>query len=320
MIEIFGPTYRYNGEILTKPEVLYVNDHHYQEDTKQWHLKTLLENSAVDPKEHLIAFDHMHHDDVLKDYEHVCLPGYVTRETQDFIDAKIQPNINYKTHIFNFMINKPRLSRQLLLILIDKFKLKNFLYTLPWRTNPYSNLKPSSYKFGIKRQFDQGIQQGDINNAQTYIELLQKNIFEPTCVSLITEPSFIEKETMHTEKTLMAIYSATLPIWVGGWRLASTLRDMGFDVFDDVVDHGYETYDDPWDRAYYAIEKNIDLLRNFKRAESFIRYNRKRFRKNIRLVEQNPFRLVCETVRKNNPRVSTLWTDQQSFTQVLGRE
>ncbi len=280
----------------------------------------MLENSAVDPKEHLIAFDHMHHDDVLKDYEHVCLPGYVTRETQDFIDAKIQPNINYKTHTFNFIINKPRLSRQLLLILIDKFKLENFLYTLPWRTNPYSNLQPSSYTYGIKRQLDQGIQQGGINNAETYKGLLQKNIFEPSCISLITEPSFLEKETMHTEKTLMSIYSATLPIWVGGWRLASTLRDMGFDVFDDVVDHSYETFEDPWDRAYYAIEKNIDLLRNFKRAESFIRYNRKRFRKNIQLIEQNPFRTVCDKIRQLNPRVSTLWTAQQSFTQVLGRE
>ena len=125
---------------------------------------------------------------------------------------------------------------------------------------------------------------------------------------------------MHTEKTLMSIYSATLPIWVGGWRLASTLRDMGFDVFDDVVDHSYETFEDPWDRAYYAIEKNIDLLRNFKRAESCIRYNRKRFRKNIQLIEQNPFRTVCDKIRQLNPRVSTLWTAQQSFTQVLGRE
>ena len=47
MIEVFGPTYRYNGEILKKPEVLYVNDHHFQEDTKQWHVKTLLENSEI---------------------------------------------------------------------------------------------------------------------------------------------------------------------------------------------------------------------------------------------------------------------------------
>ena len=319
MIEVFGPTYRYNNEILDKAEVIYINDHHFQEDTKQWHVKTLLENSSVDPQTHLLVFDQMHHDDILNVYPHICLPGYVARETQDYINQGIIPNTNKKTHTFNFMINKPRLSRQLLLILIEKFNLKDFTYTLPWKSNPYSTLAPSTYTFGIKRQLDRGIQQGDINNAQTYTHLLQKNIFEPSCISLITEPSFLERETMHTEKTIMSIYAGTLPIWVGGWRLADTLRDIGFDVFDDIVDHSYEAYDDPWDRAYFAIEKNLGLLKDFEFVNSFITHNQERFTNNIKLLETNPFLKICNQVRIDNPRANTIWTDQQSFDRVLGR-
>jgi hypothetical protein len=315
MIEVFGPTYRYNGEILTKPEIIYINDHHYQEDTKQWHVKTLLENSN---KEHFLVFDHMRHDDVLDKYNHVCFPMYITRDTQDFINESIAPNWKNKTHTFNFMINKPRISRKLLLVLIEKFKLENYTYSLPWKTNPINQIPVTTHTFGIKRQLDQGIQQGDCTNAQTYSGLLQHAVFEPSCISLITEPSFIERETMHTEKTLMALYGGTLPIWVGGWMLASTLRGMGFDVFDDIIDHSYEHMKDPWDRAYYAIERNISLLKDFKRASSFIRHNQRRLRNNFNLIETNPFKTVCEQLREQYPQINTLATDQQSFDRVLG--
>jgi hypothetical protein len=319
MIEIFGPTYRYNNEILEKPEVIYINDHHYQEDTKQWHVKTLLENSSIDPQRHLLVFDHLHHDDVLDMYNHICFPMYITGETQDFINESITPDWKNKTYTFNFMINKPRISRKLLLVLIEKFKLENYTYSLPWKSNPYSKLAPSNYTFGIKRQLDQGVQQGSINNAQTYTHLLQKNIFEPSCISLITEPSFLERETMHTEKTIMSIYAGTLPIWVGGWRLASTLRGMGFDVFDDIIDHSYEHMEDPWDRAYYAIERNIRLLKDFKCASSFISDNQHRLRNNINLVETNPFKKVCEQRQKEFPQIGTLATFHRDIDRVLGR-
>ena len=317
MIEVLGPTYRYNGEILTKPEIIYINDHHYQEDTKQWHVKTLLDNSTVDPQTHLLVFDHLHHDDVLDMYNHICFPIYMTRETQDFINESITPNWRHKTCTFNFMINKPRISRKLLLVLIEKFKLENYTYSLPWKTNPINQIPVTTHTFGIKEQLDQGIRQGDCTNAQTYSGLLQHAVFEPSCISLITEPSFIERETMHTEKTLMALYGGTLPIWVGGWMLASTLRGMGCDIFDDIIDHSYEHMEDPWDRAYYAIERNIRLLKDFKRASSFIRHNQRRLRNNINLVETNPFKTVCKQLKAEHPQINTV--GQQSFDRVLGR-
>jgi hypothetical protein len=92
-----------------------------------------------------------------------------------------------------------------------------------------------------------------------------------------------------TEKTIMSIYAGTIPIWVGGWRIADYMRNQGFDVFDDIIDHSYQNIPDPWDRCYYAIERNIELLQNFNQAKSFIEHNRHRLLNNLDLLKNNYF-------------------------------
>ena len=129
--------------------------------------------------------------------------------------------------------------------------------------------------------------------TETYKHLLQTTVFEPSCVSLITEPSYYERETTHTEKTVMAIYGGTLPIWVGGWRLADFMKSLGFDVFDDVIDHSYQALDDPKDRCYSAIERNLDLLRNVDYAKTFIAQNQSRLEHNLNLLKENVFLNDC---------------------------
>jgi len=315
MIELFGPSYRFNGEALTKPEIIYVIDHHYDEENQCFHLKKLLENSACDPQQHLLVFDHINHEDELNEYTHICLPIFLAGEVQEFIDQKIQPDWSQKSKIFNFMINKPRLNRVFLLMMIEHFVLDNYSHSLAWKKNNFNKITlkarmqnplycsivdqateiipVTNYVFGSEVALDQGVKNGNFKNAETYNQLLRTTVFEPSCISLITEPSFFERETLHTEKTIMAFYGGTLPIWVGGWKLASYARSVGFDVFDDIVDHSYEDFDDPWDRCYYAIEKNLQLLTNFDLAKQAIDNNQDRLRKNFDLLETNPFFKDC---------------------------
>ena len=87
----------------------------------------------------------------------------------------------------------------------------------------------------------------------------------------------------------MAIYSGTIPIWVGGWRHADRLRELGFDTFDDIVDHGYQDMPDPLDRCYSAIERNLELLRDSNRVRQFVQDNQTRLLHNLRLCRQNVF-------------------------------
>ena len=68
----------------------------------------------------------------------------------------------------------------------------------------------------------------------------------------------------------MAIYGGTIPIYIGGWRCADSLKLLGFDVFDDIVDHSYETLEDPWERIEKAFYLNKDLLENFTMTNSIL--------------------------------------------------
>jgi hypothetical protein len=291
MLRIPGPTYRYSGEKINN-EIVYIDDHCYDENSSTFPVKELLDNN---PGQHLIVFDHLGHDDVLSQYPHVLLPVYLAAEVESFLAQHINVNWAVKTHCFNFMINKPRLNRIRLLEFVEQKQLTNRLHTLPWKHSPYSSIPVTDYCIGEEVALDQGVKNRHYSNALTYQQLLQHRVFEPTCVSLITEPCYLEKEIMITEKTVMAIYAGTLPIWVGGWRLPDAMRDLGFDVFDDMVDHSYSMLSDPVERLDQALTKNQKLLTDFELVSTFVKHNQSRLQHNLDLVKQNVF---LELVRK----------------------
>ena len=285
MLRILGPTYRYTGERIHN-EIVYIDDHCYDEASQSFPVKQLLVNN---PGDHLLVFDHLGHDDVLAEYPHVMLPVYLAAEVEEFKKQKIQTDWNNKTHCFNFMINKPRLNRIRLLEYVERKQLTNRLHALPWRHSDYASIPVTDYRMGEEVVMDQGVKNRHYHNALTYQQLLQRQVFEPTCVSLITEPCYLEREIMITEKTIMAVYAGTLPVWVGGWRLPDAMRDLGFDVFDDIVDHSYSTLADPVDRLDQALIRNQQLLTDLDLVKDFIANNQSRLQHNVDLVEQNVF-------------------------------
>tara|TARA_R110002060_G_scaffold77439_1_gene88917 strand:- start:418 stop:1320 length:903 start_codon:yes stop_codon:yes gene_type:complete len=297
MIEIHGPTYKYTGEILDKPEIIVVRDHHYSEEDHCFHIQKLLENSTCDPHLHTLLFDHvLIHDDVLKDYNIILYPTFIAKEGHDFNQQLIKVDWNKRQCTFNFMINKPRKHREILLQLIKRFNLINYTHSLPWKHNDVNSIPVTDYKFGPEVVMDKGIKNGSFKNAETYDKLLKTTVFEPSCISLITEPVFIERESILTEKTIMSIYSGTLPIWVGGWRCADALAQFGFDTFDDIIDHSYQCLADPYDRCYKAIELNLKLLKDFEKCKTIIEHNQLRFQHNLALVQSNVFQKNCDKI------------------------
>jgi hypothetical protein len=298
MIEIHGPTYKYTGEILDKPEIIVVRDHHYNEVDHCFHVKNLLENSTCDPYLHTLLFDHvLIHDDVLKDYNIILYPTFIAREEREFNQQLIEVDWNKRQCTFNFMINKSRPHRVRLLRLVEELNLTNYTYSLPWIENPYTRLPVTNYMIGTEIQLPHGIRSGNILNSQNYKQLLQKTVFEPSCISLITEPVFIERESILTEKTIMSVYSGTLPIWVGGWRCADALRSFGFDVFDDIIDHSYQSLEDPIKRIDKSIERNLDLLQDFDLVNKFVQNNKSRFEHNLNLLKNNVFQKTVDQVK-----------------------
>jgi hypothetical protein len=294
MIDVVGSTYSYQGEQLASPEIIVVRDHHYNEEQQCFPVKQLLENSTCNPKEHVVIFDHvLQHDDVLKKYQLVSFPSFLARENTEFVQQHIQPDWSNKTATFNFMINKPRPHRIQLLEMIKEFALTNYCHALAWRTNTVNNIPVTDYRFGLEVVMERGVRNGSFRNAHTYQDLLQKTVFEPACVSLITEPVYYERETIITEKTLMAMWAGTIPVWVGGWRISDYLKQAGFDTFDDVVDHSYQNLANPKDRSRQAIERNLHLLTDFEKTRQFVQQNQSRFQHNLSILESNFFNQKC---------------------------
>lgn len=258
MYIIHGPTWQYQGQRLQQPTTIVVQDHHDSEHG--YELQKLLDASVCDLSQHLLVFDHVNKQDEFVQVPHVCLPLLLVTETQEFNRENIQTAWQPRTQAFNFMINKPRPNRQILLDMIQDLGLVSYKHSLAWQHN-FGAIPCTDYRFGDEIRLERGTLNGSHTNASTYHCLLKSAVFEGTCVSLITEPCYHGRETMITEKTLMAIWAGTVPIWVGGWRCADFMKRMGFDVFDDVIDHGYQAFSDPAERCRQAILRNQAILR-----------------------------------------------------------
>ena len=320
MIELFGPTYKYNGEVLSEPEIIFINDHCFDEQDQCFHVKTLLDNSSCDPKSHTLIFDHILHDDELAEYNGIYFPIFLASECKEFIDQDIRPFWEGKTRIFNFSINKPRIHRKFLLQEIERLGLTSYRHSLAWKYNPVNSIKITDFKFGPEIKEDLGIKNGNFKNAETYNKLLKK-VYENTCVSIITEPCFYEKEAIITKKTLMALMGGTIPLWFGGWKNAQALAKLGFDVFEDIVDHSYETLEDPYDRCTQSLERNLHLF-DLEKIQKIIKDNHHRLQYNLDLLMSNPFLQECfAQVRKSQePLRSSLLRIMPAFRNNMFRE
>lgn len=296
MLIIHGPTYRYSGESLDEPTLVYVRDHHYNEQDQCFHLKSLLDNS----RGHTVVFDHVvQHDEFLSNP--VYFPALLAQEASEFAQHNIVPNWDTKTQAFNFMINKPRVHRSLLLKIISDQGLTDYRHSLCWKNSPVQSIAVTDYRIGKEDIMDRGLRNGNYPNALTYCKLLKSCVFEPTSVSLITEPAYYERETIVTEKTIMAIYGGTIPIWVGGWRIPDYMHSLGFDIFSDLVDHSYQSLADPEQRCRQAIIDNIHLLHNPTQVDHT------RLQYNLDLVKSNPWLDQVNSLIKTYPDLRKVW-------------
>jgi hypothetical protein len=105
--------------------------------------------------------------------------------------------------------------------------------------------------------------------------------YQNTFVEIITETSYAELCYNLTEKTLNSIYGCCFPILLCSKGSVSFLRNMGMDMFDDVVDHSYDDILDPTDRIYRAITDNKEILVNIEHTKELWKTHKHRFINNI---------------------------------------
>jgi hypothetical protein len=113
------------------------------------------------------------------------------------------------------------------------------------------------------------------------------NYYQRVFIEFISETSYTEPAFNMTEKTLNSIYAYNFPIMISSKGSIKFLRNIGLDVFDDIIDHSYDQIDDPIKRIYYAIENNKRLLTDIDRTKDIWYKSQDRFARNVEFVKKD---------------------------------
>jgi hypothetical protein len=230
---------------------------------------------------------------------------------------------------FNFMVNKKQVNRYLCIKLIELFELTSFDYTWSGVDQNFdmSTIIEELNKLGssfpiteVERTFlllpiatqpkvlpiveaipvNYGLG-NSIGPWGVWIGGL-KFMFERSAVSLITESISYDPATVFTEKTVYATIGLTFPIWVGGYRQAQNWQKLGFDTFDDVIDHSYQHYDTLIERCYYAIKNNLKILQDVEHASQLRNTHMARLQANNALLRSGQLEKFCRDTFKTWPQ------------------
>jgi hypothetical protein len=262
-------------------------DDHIGDDAPSHKLGVDIINNLIKSKKYQqIIIEYLNHEEVCESAMRLPTQAYYTSVAFnthfDLSYQKIQ-----KHQAFNFMINKLRPNRRWLVNELIQRRLFTDCYTLS--SDEFLEIPLKCYvdhKCKLNSNLDY-IEYSAISNIRNYSKWLKANVFDPSYISLITEPTWEFESSMITEKTVFAFESLTIPIWIGGYKIAEQLQSLGFDVFQDLVDHSYQYKKDHVCRMQQAIELNMNLLTNTALLQDFYNKNINRFIKNKELMFSN---------------------------------
>jgi hypothetical protein len=123
-----------------------------------------------------------------------------------------------------------------------------------------------------------------INDNLGNFENRLRSLYQNSFVEIVTESSFAPSCFILTEKTAHAFYGCNFPIILSGSGAIAHLREIGLDVFDDVVDHGYDLIENPFDRIVTAIDANRRLLTDCDYAKKSWKDCESRFENNVKVM------------------------------------
>lgn len=241
-----------------------------------------------------------------------CADLWLAHELEFFRNAK--PQTLQTDYTVNFVINKKQINRYLAIKLCEFFNLeKGYTWSgvdgsfdmtdiiEEWRDIPVpftdevktfllSSITTPPHWVGRKNK-QTNVNVSDYgSNWQSWQWGIDK-IVGLSAVSIITESQRFEKAIHFSEKTAYAIFGQTFPIWVGGYRQADEWRIMGFDVFDDIIDHSYQYHDTLIERCWHAFADNLEILTDKHLADQYRRQHELRLRHNFDLLRGNQVKL-----------------------------
>jgi hypothetical protein len=143
----------------------------------------------------------------------------------------------------------------------------------------FNRLSITDDDYDIYREYGQK----NTDNAGNFENRL-RNMYRDSFVEIVSESVFSSPAFMLTEKTAHAFYGCNFPIILSGCGAVAHLRELGLDVFDDIVNHDYDNIKNPFDRIVSAIESNRRLLTDTNHAKQSWKECRPRFERNVEVM------------------------------------
>jgi hypothetical protein len=95
-------------------------------------------------------------------------------------------------------------------------------------------------------------------------------IYEQTAISLVTETYADSNRGLFiTEKSYKPIANCHFQIWIAQPGMVKFFRQMGFDMFDDIIDNSYDDIDDDIERFEAALDSLEKFLSKCKKLITF---------------------------------------------------
>ena len=111
-------------------------------------------------------------------------------------------------------------------------------------------------------EVDQIYQNGGMNdNLQNYQRWLAPR-YAQTCLEIVSHSIFAEPMPHLSEKNFQSIFGRNMPLYLAPQGTVAWMRDHGFDMFDDVINHDYDNVADPVERIMAVFDLNRELLQN----------------------------------------------------------
>jgi hypothetical protein len=98
------------------------------------------------------------------------------------------------------------------------------------------------------------------DNGKNFNEI--RTFYRNSVLEIVVETVFFQKTGLVSEKFVNCIYGFNFFIALACPGYVAHLRQLQFDVFDDVIDHRYDQIVDPYLRLETAINSNRKILQN----------------------------------------------------------
>lgn len=103
--------------------------------------------------------------------------------------------------------------------------------------------------------------------------------YSSSFLEFVTETNYNEPSFNVTEKFSHSVFGYNIPIFVSSPGYVDFIRSMGFDVFDDIIDHSYDEETDKLKRIHKLVNNNLDLISSGN-LDKFFLSNKSRFDNN----------------------------------------